>query len=142
MGTTAQSGAQPDSLAQAQVAGLNSAGQAIAMGPALSETEVAGEALFKGNCAQCHAINEVVVGPALMGLDKRRSERWLLSWIKNSGRMVASGDEYAIKIFNQYGQQQMPSFQLSESEIRQILAYVKSHKASGAEYNGAVAVVK
>ena len=32
----------------------------------------AGDALFKGNCTQCHAINEQVVGPALGGISKRR----------------------------------------------------------------------
>ncbi|AII50578.1 c-type cytochrome [Hymenobacter sp. APR13] len=89
----------------------------------------AGDALFKGNCAQCHAINDVVVGPALAGLAKRRPESWLIPWIKNSSKVVASGDEYAVKIFNQYQKQQMPSFQLSDDEIRQILLYVRSQDA-------------
>ena len=86
----------------------------------------AGDALFKGNCAQCHAINDVVVGPALAGLAKRRSESWLIPWVRNSSKVVASGDEYAVKIYNQYQKQQMPSFQLSDDEIRQILLYVRS----------------
>ncbi|UYZ64671.1 c-type cytochrome [Hymenobacter weizhouensis] len=90
---------------------------------------VAGDALFKGNCAQCHAVTEVLVGPALHGITKRRPVSWLIPWVKNSSKMVASGDEYAVKVFNQYQKQQMPSFQLSDREIKQILAYVESDHA-------------
>ncbi|QNH63261.1 c-type cytochrome [Hymenobacter sediminicola] len=88
----------------------------------------AGDALFKGNCAQCHAINDVVVGPALAGITKRRPVSWLIPWIKNSSKVVASGDEYAVKIYNQYQKQQMPSFQLSDTEINSILAYVTAEE--------------
>ncbi|WP_088843918.1 c-type cytochrome [Hymenobacter gelipurpurascens] len=88
----------------------------------------AGDALFKGNCAQCHAVNDVVVGPALAGISKRRPMSWIIPWVKNSSKMVASGDEYAVKIFNQYGKQQMPSFQLSDQEITSIVAWVTSQE--------------
>jgi len=94
----------------------------------------AGDALFKGNCAQCHAINEVVVGPALAGIRKRRPEAWIQAWVKNSGKLVARGDEYAVKIFNQYQQQQMPTFQLSDQEISQILDYVETYEARAVAY--------
>ncbi|WP_139920067.1 cytochrome c3 family protein [Hymenobacter sp. DG01] len=97
----------------------------------------AGDALFKGNCAQCHAVNEVVVGPALAGISKRRPMSWIIPWVKNSSKMVASGDEYSVKIFNQYSKQQMPSFQLSDQEITSIVAWVTSQegKATGPNDN-------
>ena len=88
----------------------------------------AGDALFKGNCAQCHAVNEVVVGPALGGISKRRPMSWIIPWIKNSSKVVASGDDYAVKIYNQYQKQQMPSFQLSDAEITSIVAYITSEE--------------
>ncbi|GGG41031.1 hypothetical protein GCM10011378_16600 [Hymenobacter glacieicola] len=101
-----------------------------------AEAVAAGDALFKANCAQCHAINEVVVGPALAGLSRRRPISWITAWVKNSSKMVAHGDEYAVKIFNQYQKQQMPSFQLSDQEIKAIVAYIESRSyqvsASGA----------
>ncbi|WP_242581771.1 c-type cytochrome [Hymenobacter telluris] len=100
----------------------------------------AGDALFKGNCAQCHAVNDVVVGPALAGLHKRRPVSWLIPWIKNSSKVVASGDEYAVKLFNQYQKQQMPSFALSDQEIRQILAYLEVESNSGMTKTSAVAL--
>ncbi|WP_092738890.1 cytochrome c3 family protein [Hymenobacter psychrophilus] len=92
----------------------------------------AGDALFKGNCAQCHAVNDVVVGPALAGITKRRPMSWIIPWIKNSSKMVAAGDEYAVKIYNQYQKQQMPSFQLSDAEITSIIAYTTSQEGVGA----------
>jgi mono/diheme cytochrome c family protein len=102
----------------------------------------AGDALFKGNCAQCHAINDVVVGPALAGITKRRPVSWLIPWIKNSSKVVASGDEYAVKIFNQYQKQQMPSFQLSDTEITSILAYVTAEEGKSAGAAGAPTGIK
>jgi len=48
--------------------------------------------------------------------------------MKNSSKVVASSDEYAVKIYNQYQKQQMPSFQLSDEEVRQILAYIQSEE--------------
>ncbi|GAA4346922.1 c-type cytochrome [Hymenobacter saemangeumensis] len=46
--------------------------------------------------------------------------------------MVASGDEYAVKIFNEYSKQQMPSFQLSDDEIKSIFAWVAAEETKAA----------
>jgi mono/diheme cytochrome c family protein len=100
--------------------------------PVLTEAETAEvalvDALFKSSCVQCHAVNEVVVGPALAGITKRRRESWLIPWIKNSSKVVASGDEYAVTIFNKYNKQQMPSFDLTDKQITAILAYTASEE--------------
>ncbi|GAB3225801.1 hypothetical protein GCM10027346_07420 [Hymenobacter seoulensis] len=90
----------------------------------------AGDALFQSNCAQCHAVQDVVIGPALASIRKRRPEAWIRAWVKNSGKLVASGDAYAVKVFNQYQKQEMPSFQLSNKEISQILDYIEAYEAS------------
>ncbi|WP_082455433.1 cytochrome c3 family protein [Hymenobacter sp. AT01-02] len=102
----------------------------------------AGDALFKGNCAQCHAVNDVVVGPALAGITKRRPMSWIIPWVKNSSKLVASGDEYAVKLFNQYQKQQMPSFQLSDQEITSIVAWVTSQEGQSAGAPGAPTNIK
>lgn len=96
-----------------------------ALSPAEAEVIAAGDALFKENCAQCHAIHDVVVGPALAGLEERRPMPWLFKWVRNSSKMVAAGDDYAVKIYNEYQQQQMPSFALSDEEITSIIKYIK-----------------
>ncbi|AHJ97033.1 c-type cytochrome [Hymenobacter swuensis] len=121
----------PDSLAIKYMSPADSAQFFARQDPA---AVAAGDALFKSNCAQCHAVNEVVVGPALAGIRKRRPETWIRAWVKNSGKLVARGDEYAVKVFNQYQQQQMPSFQLSDQEISQILDYIETHQGQGVAY--------
>lgn len=91
----------------------------------------AGDALFKTNCTQCHAVNYKVVGPALANVTKRRSTPWIVSWVHNPAKVIASGDDYAVKLFSDYGKQQMPSFpQLSEKDVKNILAWVESEQGN------------
>lgn len=92
----------------------------------------AGDALFKANCAQCHAVNEQVVGPALAGISQRRPVSWLIPWIKNSSKVVASGDDYAVALFTKFNKQQMPSFALSDKEIKSIISYISSREGAPA----------
>ncbi len=92
----------------------------------------AGDALFKANCTQCHAVNEQVVGPALAGISKRRPITWIIPWIHNSAKVVASGDEYAVALYNKFQKQQMPSFALSDKEITSIVAYITSQEGQQA----------
>ena len=85
-----------------------------------------GEALFKNNCAQCHAVtDERVVGPGLKGATSRNNMDWLVKWVKNSQAVIASGDPYAVKLYNEYSKAQMTSFpNLSADDIKGIFAYV------------------
>ncbi len=85
-----------------------------------------GEALFKSQCSACHAVKEKLIGPALMGMEKRNTEEWLLKWIKNSQSMVKAGDPYAVKIFNEFNKVAMSSFNLKDDEIKSIITYVKA----------------
>ena len=110
-----------------------------ALSPAEAAAVAAGESLFGSNCAQCHAVNEVVVGPALAGITKRRPVSWLIPWIQNSSKVVASGDEYAVAIYSKYNKQQMPSFALSDKEIQAILAYTASQEFGPVATSGAIA---
>jgi mono/diheme cytochrome c family protein len=91
----------------------------------------AGGKLYNANCTQCHAINEVVIGPALKNVQERHSKEWLISWIRNSQKLIASGDEYANEIYEQYNKTAMPAYPFSDDEISSILAYIKveSNKA-------------
>jgi cytochrome c551/c552 len=85
-----------------------------------------GESLFKGNCTVCHAINEVVIGPALRDVHERQSEEWIYAFIKNSQKVIKSGDEYAVDLYNQDNQTLMTSFDFSDDELNAILTYIKS----------------
>lgn len=91
-----------------------------------------GKALFTNNCAQCHAVTEeVVVGPGLKGVQQRTPGReWLHKWIRNSSAVIATGDPYAVQVYNKYQKIQMSSFpNLTDSDIDGILAYIDQASA-------------
>jgi mono/diheme cytochrome c family protein len=88
-----------------------------------------GEALFKANCASCHKLYKKAVGPALFQVSQKYEREWLYKWIKNSAKLIASGDARAVAVYNEYGQQNMNSFeQLSNLDIDNILAYTNTEK--------------
>jgi mono/diheme cytochrome c family protein len=86
-----------------------------------------GESLFNTYCSPCHGIHQEMIGPMLASVTKRRSEEWLMAFIKDSQQIIASGeDEYAGFLFVQYNQAVMPSFKkiLSERQINDILIFI------------------
>jgi mono/diheme cytochrome c family protein len=102
------------------------------------EDAAAGKALFETHCTSCHAIDKKMIGPALKDVHKKHQEAWLLSWVKNSSKMIAAGDPMAVKLFNENGKMPMNSFEnLSDIEIKNILAYVKSASEAPAQNDAA-----
>jgi mono/diheme cytochrome c family protein len=89
-----------------------------------------GETLFKNNCASCHnPTTEASVGPGLAGIEQRRDFAWIKPWINNSQKVIASGDPYAVKLYEEYNKAQMTSFPtFGDKEVKDILAYVASYK--------------
>jgi cytochrome c551/c552 len=85
-----------------------------------------GKVLFENNCKSCHALDEVVVGPALRDVQKRHSNDWLKKWIKNSSSLVSAGDKEAVTVYNQYAKQAMPSFAFSDAELTSVIDYIKN----------------
>lgn len=122
--------AQDDAAAAATTEAAAPAGDGSPCGPG----DVAkGKQLFNQNCAACHALERRMTGPALAGVATRLSEDegldcdWLYSWIRNSAGMIASGDAYANRIYNEYNQAAMTAFPtLSDQDINDILAYVEA----------------
>jgi len=93
--------------------------------PTSAEVIAAGEKLYKNNCTQCHAINEVVIGPALKDVHERRSAEWLIPWIRNSQKVIQSGDPYAVALYEEYNKTVMTAYPFSDEEILSILGYIK-----------------
>lgn len=94
----------------------------------------AGESLFNANCKACHRVSQKLVGPALAGVDERApSIDWIIKFVKNSSAVIASGDDYAVKLYNEYNKTQMTSFSsFKEEDVMNILAYVKAEEAKAA----------
>lgn len=84
-----------------------------------------GKTLFQQKCTSCHAIDKVVIGPALKDVNKRHEEEWLIKWIRNSQAMVAAGDEQAVALFEGHNNLVMTAFpDLSDDQIKSILTFV------------------
>ncbi|TRX61725.1 c-type cytochrome [Fulvivirga sp. M361] len=92
-----------------------------------------GESLFKGNCASCHKVHEKLVGPALKDVyDRAPSIDWIVNFVWNSQKVIASGDEYANALWDEYKPTQMTAFPtFSRDQILSILAYVKVETEAG-----------
>lgn len=84
-----------------------------------------GKKLFKANCAACHAVDRKMTGPALKNVWERwESQEKIISWTQNSSALIASGDAYANKIFNEYNKSVMSAFpQLSGDQVVSIIEY-------------------
>ncbi len=88
-----------------------------------------GKALFQANCAQCHNPIKDATGPALKGAVTRTpGKEWLYKWVKNSQSLVASGDKYAVDIYNKWAKVPMTGFpSLTNEEIDAIFKYVEDY---------------
>jgi cytochrome c2 len=92
-----------------------------------------GEELFKSTCAACHTVGGGKrVGPDLDGMSTKRSETWLINWIKSSQSMIQNNDPDAIAIFEEFNKVPMPDQNLSDAEIKEVINYIKT-KSSAAE---------
>ena len=84
-----------------------------------------GEKIFKQNCASCHLMSSArLVGPGLEGVTDKYEKEWLISWIRNSQALIASGDERAIEVFEAYNKSVMTSFDFSDDEFTALLDYL------------------
>ena len=104
---------------------FTSSAQEISTDPAAIK---AGQGLFNANCKACHAVKRKLVGPALGGVqDRVPSIQWIKDFVHNSSVVIKSGDDYAVKLYNEYNKTQMTAFtSLKDEDIMNILAYVKS----------------
>lgn len=85
-----------------------------------------GKTIFQSQCAACHNVNQQLIGPALANVDQRRTEAWIIQFVKSSQKMVKSGDTQAVNLFNKY-QVVMPAHpDLTDVQIHSVLSYIKS----------------
>ncbi len=96
----------------------------------LAQSADAGEKLFKATCTACHSIGKgKIIGPDLMNVNSRRTEKWLISFIRSSQTVVKSGDAVAVKLFNDHNKIPMPDQNMTDAQIKDILAYIKRTSA-------------
>ena len=100
-----------------------------------------GAKLFKQNCATCHKLDDKkLTGPGLKGVFDRvpkPADAWLLHWVKDNSKVLASGDAYANKILKENNGTQMTVFSfLGDDDIKAILTFVKNPPPETAVANG------
>ncbi|WP_066756450.1 cytochrome c3 family protein [Crocinitomix algicola] len=107
-----------------------------------------GEKLFNGKCASCHNPFRDVTGPALKGARERwiekSTEENFYAWIKNSAKVIASGDPYA-KEMSAFDASVMTPQTVSDKQIDDIFAYIEAAeepKAGGDEVGTTSVVVE
>lgn len=91
-----------------------------------------GEKLFKQVCVACHTVGQGrLIGPDLAGVQQRRSEDWLIRFIRSSQTVIKSGDPVATALFEEYNKIPMPDNNYSEAQIRAIISYIAENSPGG-----------
>ena len=82
--------------------------------------------VFNQRCTACHTFGKgVKVGPDLKGVTVRRQRPWLLTFIRSSQRVIASGDPVANELFRTFKRQRMPDWaDLSPQDVSAILDWL------------------
>ena len=93
-----------------------------------------GKSIFLTRCASCHAINKVLTGPALSGIEQRHSIDWIINFVNSSQTMVKKGDAVAIALFEKFNKIIMPDHPtLTKENIKNIVDYIKLESKPGME---------
>lgn len=86
-----------------------------------------GKTIFMTRCAACHNVNKNLIGPALNGLEKKRSMDWIINFIRSSQAMIKNGDKDAIAVFEQHNKIPMPDHpDLTDENIKNIVEFINS----------------
>ena len=91
-----------------------------------------GESIFKAKCSACHRVDgKKLVGPGLGNIKDKRSQEWLISWIKDSQKLIASGDADAVAVYEEYNKIAMQGFpELTDAEIVAMIDFLQADEAS------------
>jgi cytochrome c551/c552 len=86
-----------------------------------------GKTIFLSRCAACHNVNKVMTGPALAGVDQRRSLEWITRFVHSSQSLIKDGDKDALAVYEQFNRIPMPDHpDLTGEHIKSIVEYIKS----------------
>ncbi len=89
-----------------------------------------GKAIFSTRCTACHSIEKNVVGPALMNVDKRHDEKWIIAFVHSSQTVIKSGDTAAINLYNRFNNTPMPDHpDITDDQVRSIISYIKTESS-------------
>ncbi len=86
-----------------------------------------GKTIFTTRCTACHAIDKNIVGPALMNVDARHDEKWIIAFVHSSQTVIKSGDTAAVNLFRKFNSTVMPDHpDLTDEQVKSIISYIKT----------------
>ena len=95
----------------------------ITLGEINEEQAEEGKKLFIVNCSACHKIKKRYIGPAVLGVTKRRTPEWIMNMIMNPELMIKDNNA-AKKLLSEY-LAPMANQNISEKDARAILEYFR-----------------
>lgn len=94
-----------------------------------------GQDLFSKLCTPCHTIGKGrLVGPDLKNITEKRTEEWLVPYIRSSQTVIKSGDADAVAVFKEYNSLLMPDQPLDIGQAKALINYI-STASSGSSGN-------
>jgi hypothetical protein len=93
-----------------------------------------GQQIFQQNCATCHALDKVIQGPALRGVETRgpwTNRANLHKWVHSPAAFIPT-TPYTQGLQKEYNQI-MPNQTISDKEIDAVFDYIKTAPAPGGE---------
>jgi protein SCO1/2 len=86
-----------------------------------------GEHLFRTRCAACHTIGHGDgLGPDLIGVAEVRDKSWLARYIAAPDEVLASGDRFAMGLFEKYKKVRMPNLRLGEADVDALIHFLEA----------------
>ncbi len=96
-----------------------------------------GEQVFQGTCAACHTLGtDRLIGPGLANVQSERDREWLLSFITEPDRVIASGDSIATRLLAEYIVP-MPNVGTTRAQAEAVLEYIAGANGAAAEATSA-----
>ena len=84
-----------------------------------------GQYVFSTKCSACHGLGEgPKVGPDLAGVTTTRTRAWLASYITDPQAMLQRGDPIAKALSAKYGAVSMPTLQLTDQQVQDVIQYL------------------
>ena len=100
--------------------------------PSFAQSDNETADLFKVKCGICHTIGGgKLVGPDLINVQDKRSEEWLMTYIRSSQTMINNGDPDAVALYEEYNKVVMPDPMISDAEIKSLLVYITEQSVAG-----------